>query len=364
MRSAALLLALSSLTLANAQVPEAPAAPAASGTPPAPAAPAAPAARPPKAGAASYVKSATFPKENHAAVAQALHRARQLAGDDLFPDMIHRCIISPVYNTRVRGIQHDGWIPPTKLFDNLYSVGQNAVSAFALVTSDGIVLFDALNNEDEAKNLLVPNLQSLGLDPKAIKYIVITHGHGDHYGGAPYLAKTYGARVLASKIDWDAMDKLRGRSDGGPFGAPPARDMEIADGQKMKVGDTEMTFYVTPGHTDGVLSTLFKVRESGRSFTVGFFGGTGGGGDEQHLRNQVTSLARWMQITKTAGADVVIANHPLHDRGIENNELLRYRVTGDSNPYVVGKDKYQRYMAVQQQCARVQLARLGVTDTP
>ncbi len=42
-------------------------------------------------------------------------------------------------------------------------------------------------------------------------------------------------------------------TESGTFGAPPARDMEIADGQKMKVGDTEMTFYVTPGHTDGVL---------------------------------------------------------------------------------------------------------------
>jgi metallo-beta-lactamase class B len=319
------------------------------------------ATRPARASAAEYVRPTSFPKENKAAVAAALQRARKLAGDDLFSDMIHRCIISPVYNTRVSGIQHDGYVSPTKLFDNLYSVGQNSVSAHALVTSDGIVLFDSLNNEDEAKNLLVPNLQAMGLDPKNIKYLVITHGHGDHYGGAAYLARTYGMHVLSSKIDWDAMDKQRGRTD-GPFAAPPMRDMEIVDGQLLKVGDAELRFYVTPGHTDGVLSTIFKVREGGQTHTVGYFGGTGGGRDIPGIRNQVKSLQRWMPLTKQAGVDVLIANHPLHDRGIENNELLRYRLPGDANPYIVGVDRYQRYMAVQQECAKVQLARLGETD--
>jgi metallo-beta-lactamase class B len=347
-RAAAIALALSANLVATAQSPQA--------APPAPAAPR-------HLGAAEFVRPTTFPNENKAAVAAALQRARKLAGDDLFSDMVHRCIISPVYNTRVRGIQHDGWVQPTKLFDNLYSVGQNAVSAFALTTSEGIVLIDTLDNEDEAKNLLVPNLLAAGLDPKAIKYIVISHAHGDHFGGAPYLAKAYGARVLASKIDWDAMDRQRTRVD-GPFGAPPTRDMEIADGQLLKVGDTEIRFYVTPGHTDGVLSMIFKVHEGKESHTVGYFGGTGGGGGIANLRNQVISLERWKTLSKDAGVDVLVANHPLHDRGIENNELLRYRLPGDSNPYVIGQQRYQRYIGVQQECTRVQLARLGASEAP
>jgi metallo-beta-lactamase class B len=346
---AASLFTLSASLLASAQAPSAPPAPAP-----------AQATTSRHTNAANYVRPETYPDENKAAVAAALQRARKLAGDDLFSDMAHRCIISPVYNTRVQGIQHDGWVPPTKLFDNLYSVGQNAVSSFALVTNAGIVLFDTLDNEDEARNILVPNLVAVGLDPKAIKYIVLTHGHGDHYGGAAWLAQTYGARVLSTKVDWDAMDALRNR--GGRGAAPPARDMEIADGQTLQVGDATLRFYITPGHTDGVLSTIFKVREGGQIHTVGFFGGTGGGHDVPHLRSHIQSLARWMPITKQAGVDVLIANHPLHDRGIENNELLRYRLPGDPNPYVLGSARYQRYMAVQQECARVQLARLGVVE--
>ncbi|MFO1247654.1 MAG: MBL fold metallo-hydrolase [Alphaproteobacteria bacterium] len=90
-------------------------------------------------------------------------------------------------------------ITPTKLFDNLYSVGQNEVSAQALVTSGGIILFDTLSSEDEARNILVPNMIALGLKPQDIKYVVISHEHGDHYGGAPYLQKTYGAKVVGVK---------------------------------------------------------------------------------------------------------------------------------------------------------------------
>jgi metallo-beta-lactamase class B len=304
-----------------------------------------------------------FPNEDHAAVAESLARARAIAGPDLFPDFAHRCIISPRYRTRVAGIQHDGWVQPTRLFDNLYSVGQNAVSAHALVTSAGIVLFDTLNSEDEARTILVPNLQAVGLDPKDIRYIVITHAHGDHYGGARWLQRTYGARVIASAIDWAEMDRQR-EHPSGPFAdiPPPDHDLVMADGQALTVGDITLRFYVTPGHTPGVLSTIFRVTDRGVPHVVGYFGGTGGGGSPEALRAQIRSLARWEELTRAAGADVLIANHPLHDRGIENNEILRYRRPGDPNPYVVGTDRYQRYMEVQAECARVGLAYQGLRD--
>jgi metallo-beta-lactamase class B len=85
--------------------------------------------------------------------------------------------------------------PPGKAFDNLYFVGADWVSAWAIKTSDGIILIDALNNEMEAAALIEGGMRRLGLDPAQIKYVVVTHGHGDHYGGAPYLAQKYRARV-------------------------------------------------------------------------------------------------------------------------------------------------------------------------
>ena len=64
---------------------------------------------------------------------------------------------------------------PGQAFDNLYYVGSGAVSAWALKTSEGLILIDAMNNALEASALIEGGLRKLGLDPAQIKYIVVTH---------------------------------------------------------------------------------------------------------------------------------------------------------------------------------------------
>src|SRR5699024_7240422 len=119
-------------------------------------------------------------------------------------------------------------------------------------------------------------------------------------------------------------------------------------------------FYVTPGHTPGTLSAIFPVTENGARHVVGFNGGTGGGRNEADLRASIISFERWGQLARDAGVDVLIANHPLHSESLEKEEILRYRQPGDSNPFVVGQERFQRYVQIQSECAKVRLARLGL----
>jgi metallo-beta-lactamase class B len=316
---------------------------------------------PPKT-AATFPAPAKYPNEQPDLIAQHVSAARKLAGTDLFQDMAWRCIISPRFPNRVFGSQYAGKITPTKLFDNLYSVGQNAVSSHALVTSAGIILFDTLDNEDEARNLLVPNLIALGLNPADIKYIVISHEHPDHYGGARYLQKTYGARVIASAEAWSGMTALFESPSGPGSKLPiPDKDMEMGDGQSLTLGGTKVTFYLTPGHAKGVLSAIFPVTDHGEPHIAGYFGGTGGAPADIDLqRAQVATLERWAGIAEKAGVDVNITNHPMHSEALEKEELLRYRQPGDSNPFVLGKATYVRYVKVLEECGRVQLGMLGL----
>ena len=164
------------------------------------------------------------------------------AGNDLFQDMAHRCIISPVFPKRVAGIQYNGKITPTKLFDNLYTVGQNEVSAQALVTSAGIILFDTLNNEDEARNLLVPNMIAMGLNPRTSNILSSAMSMATIMAARRYLQETYGAKVLSLRRwpgrAWPAA-KARGPFANLPI---PTRDIEMADGQSLTLGDTEGDF--------------------------------------------------------------------------------------------------------------------------
>lgn len=310
------------------------------------------------AGASSYPSQTSFPKENAQAVARHLSAARRLAEADLEPEFNWRCLISPLDRLTVSAVQHNGLVQPTRVFDNLYSIGQNAVSAWAIDTSDGIILIDALNNADEARGIIVPNLERVGLDPKRIRYVIITHGHGDHWGGAKYLQDTYGARVVAAEADWRMIETP---ASDGPFASlvPPRRDIVARDGDAVTLGGTSVRLYLTPGHTPGVLSLIFPVTEQGDKHVAGLMGGTGGGQDPATIRQHIASLARWAAHTSAAKVDVLVTNHSSHMSATEKLQLIRYAMPGDHNPFVYGESAYQRYISMLGECARVQLARMG-----
>ena len=153
------------------------------------------------------------------------------------------------------------------MFDNLYYVGMTEYSAWAVKTSDGIILLDTIYDysiEDE----VVGGLKKLGLDPATIKYALVSHGHVDHFGGAKYLQEKFGTKILMSAADWELIAASRNQNK-------PTRDLVVADGQKLTLGDTTLTFTLTPGHTPGTVSTLIPVTDNGTPHLVAEWGGTG-----------------------------------------------------------------------------------------
>lgn len=163
--------------------------------------------------------------------------------------------------------------PPGQAFDNLFFVGAAWVSAWALKTAEGIILIDALNNQAEASTLIDGGMRKLGLDPAQIKHVIVTHGHGDHYGGAPYLVERYRPRVVMSELDWK-MTETKLEFASSLWGAPPKRDIAVTDGDSITLGDTAVTLLVTAGHTLGTISPVFEVRFAGKTHRVLLWGGT------------------------------------------------------------------------------------------
>ncbi|MEO5739506.1 MAG: MBL fold metallo-hydrolase [Vicinamibacterales bacterium] len=125
----------------------------------------------------------------------------------------------------------DTWYhPPAKVFDNMYFVGTKLHSAWAIQTSDGLIVLDALFDY-AVKDSVVEGLRKLGLNPATMKYLIISHGHGDHHGGAKYLQDEFGPRVVMGAPDWDLVAK-------NPRDPIPRRDIAATDGQKITLGDT------------------------------------------------------------------------------------------------------------------------------
>src|SRR5436190_5923905 len=110
-------------------------------------------------------------------VERHLAAARDAAGSDLrsYPALGNSA--NPNYKPPARSMADLMGMPappPGKAFDNLYFVGSKWVSTWALTTSDGIILIDAMDNEEEAERIVEGGLKALGLDPSKVK---IHHRH-------------------------------------------------------------------------------------------------------------------------------------------------------------------------------------------
>jgi metallo-beta-lactamase class B len=252
---------------------------------------------------------------------------------------------------------------PVKVFDNLYFVGQAEHSAWAVTTSQGIIIVDAIwdySIEDE----IVGGLKKLGFDPATIKYVIVSHGHIDHAGGAKYLQDRFGARIILAEEDWDGMSR-----NTQPW-PKPKRDMVALDGQKLTLGETTLTMYKTPGHTLGTLSTLIPVKDQGKPHLAVEVGGTAfnwlrGGSEYRGKPNSFwfetysNSARRLRDIVEKAGADVLLSNHTIYDGSKVKLPALLKRKPGDPHPYVVGTESAKRYLTVADECAQAGLLRFS-----
>jgi metallo-beta-lactamase class B len=251
--------------------------------------------------------------------------------------------------------------PPGQAFDNLFYVGAKWVSAWALKTSDGVILIDSLDNQAEAASLIEPGLRKFGMDPAKIKYVIITHGHGDHYGGANYLVQQDRPRIVMSDVDW-TMTETKLEFDTPLWDRPPKRDIAAHDGDKITLGDTTVTLYLTPGHTNGTISPVFDVWSGGQRHRVLLWGGTAFnfGRDLVRLDSYAASTQRLRDIAQQQGIDVLLSNHPGFDNSLIKLDQLRTQSPSQPNPFVIGTPTVVRALTVMGECSQAAHDRFAV----
>lgn len=241
---------------------------------------------------------------------------------------------------------------PRKIFDNFYWVGNIRNNAWVIQTSAGLIVVDTLYHYTVEPEI-VEGIRKLGMNPRDIKYVLISHGHGDHDEGAKIL-QDLGARVVMGAPDWDLV------LNGTPMpGGNPKRDMVATDGQKITLGDTTVSIYVTPGHTDGTLSFIFPVKDKGETRVIAYPGGTAYNFPRSVARFQsyIDTQKRFTKLATDAGASVIISNHSEFDSGYMKARMVSSMLPGEEHPFVI-KDGVQRYQTVLLECAEAEKSRL------
>jgi metallo-beta-lactamase class B len=309
-----------------------------------------------------------FEAEIHAAI----ESAKTAAGFEHLGTLVRTCLLPqsggenltdnvPAYVTNpARAPDRDTWYAePAKIFDNLYFVGGKLHSSWALTTKEGIILIDTIypyNSEE----LILGGMKKLRLDPKNIKYVLISHAHADHIGGAEMLQTRYHARVVMGGPDWDWVEKYPNRYKT----MAPKRDIVATDGMKIMLGGTAVTIWLTPGHTPGTMSYTFTVLDRGKPVNVAYSGGTAfnfvNNTPDPGIKNFQTYIDSQKHMAEKAaasGATVLLSNHSEFDNAVNKNRMLAGRGKGP-HPYEIGADSVQRYFQVMQGCARAAQLRL------
>ena len=252
---------------------------------------------------------------------------------------------------RRRRIRATWYAPPFKVFDNFSWLGTRQHSSWALQTSAGIIIIDT-NFAWATEPEIIDGMTTLGLNPRDIKYVIISHAHGDHDQGAAELQKRYGAKVIMGKDDWDATLQRPATAAGGV----PTRDISVGrDGYKLTLGDTTIDILATPGHTPGTLSYVFPVKNDGQRLMVAYSGGTltgAFGSIAERWDEYIDSQQRIAKAAADAGATVILSNHSEYDGAYTKARLIAApRQAGETHPFVVGADGVQRYFTVMRECA-------------
>ncbi len=243
---------------------------------------------------------------------------------------------------------------PYQVFDNLYWLGTRQHSSWTLKTSAGLIIIDtnfAWATEPEILN----GLAKLKLDARDIKYVILSHAHGDHDQGVATLQSKFGAKVVMGGPDWDTTLQ---RAPDVAGGVPKRGPGDIAvgpEGTRVTLGDTAVDVIFTPGHSPGTLSYVFPVKDKGKTVMVAYSGGTltgAFGADGKRWDEYIDSQKRIAQAASAAGASVILSNHSEYDNAYTKARLVAVkREVGEANPFISTPQSVQDYFTVMEECA-------------
>ena len=247
-------------------------------------------------------------------------------------------------------------IPLTQIFDDVWGVGNHYVFQYLIKMPDGIVGVDSSNSAAEFSKFNYAALQTLGLSASyPLKAIYLTHGHGDHDGGAQWALDNLGTRSYIGSAD-NTLGAAAGKSY-----KPILIDSTNLSMRTLSVGGKTFWVLPTPGHTPGSTSAVLEVTDHGQTRRVLINGGQSMTNSIPEVAQYLDSIERVYAMASALNVDGVMTPHIYWDG--EGEKLDEINATGRTNPSqnIYGHETVMRMTAVARECSAAWLTRLDAT---
>lgn len=132
-------------------------------------------------------------------------------------------------------------------------VGKYAVNCYLLMCDE--TKEAAIIDPGAHAHLIDREVVALGAD---VKYVILTHGHGDHIGATSDVKSLYDAKIIASEKEFVTLQTPEYNASEGICGEALSitADHYVRDNETLEVGKLTLKFIETPGHTEGGMCIL------------------------------------------------------------------------------------------------------------
>ncbi|GCL62881.1 MBL fold metallo-hydrolase [Pseudaquabacterium pictum] len=264
-------------------------------------------------------------------------------------------------------LQNTTVVPMTRLFDNLYYAGRRWVGVYVLKTANGYFLLDGQNTLADAREITVPGLVAMGIDPASFKAGMPTHGHGDHYNGLKHMQDAYGGPVYIGSADAAALSATNPRNTTAFAGSATnfitttALPTEVLTPQTITVDGQALTVLSTPGHTPGTVSGILPATIGDKTYKLVYWGGTGTPTTLPLAKQYLDGAERTYQLAKAENVDGTIHTHPFVDGSLAKVDAIRAGTAGGRNPFLIGNASTLRSLSVLRECSAAKVNALDAT---
>lgn len=216
----------------------------------------------------------------------------------------------------------DGWsdpAPPAKIHGKTWYVGTCGITVVLVETKAGLVLIDT--GPEEAAPHVLANIKALGFDPKAIKWLLMTHEHFDHVGGMAVIQKATGAKLLVSPGAAQAMRTGKAVPEDpqaallAKYPMAPARvDRVLPHKGVLTLGGTRFTMHSNPTHSPGSASWTWQSCEGAKCLTIAYADSISTiSSDDYHFTQhpeRVEAARAGLRVIEALPCDLLLTPHP------------------------------------------------------